>query len=152
MDTVASQCNEVVCLNGGSCFQSTTTGEYICTCIAGFTGDTCGNDIGACIPNPCRNNGFCSATGNGYRCACLNGYTGTNCDVPTSASCSPDPCQNGGKCLISSNGAEPTCSCPVGYSGTSCQIPPVGAHATNIKMSAWALLLGIITLLMGLYQ
>lgn len=43
LDTVASQCNEIVCLNGGSCFQSTTTGEYICTCMAGFTGDICGN-------------------------------------------------------------------------------------------------------------
>ena len=33
------ECEENKCLNGGSCTQNTD--GYICSCSAGFTGDTC---------------------------------------------------------------------------------------------------------------
>nr|XP_054751646.1 fibropellin-1-like [Lytechinus pictus] len=147
----SSQCSGFVCLNGGSCFQSTITGEFICTCVSGFTGDRCENDTRQCIPNPCRS-GLCSATINGYRCNCFNGFTGTNCDVPTSTSCSPNPCKNGGRCSISSNQLTPTCTCPFGYTGDVCEFVPAGGHATNIKSSSLVFLFCIISLLMGLYQ
>lgn len=34
-----------------------------------------------CMPNPCQNNGLCTASGTSYTCACLAGYTGQRCET-----------------------------------------------------------------------
>ena len=73
---------------------------YRCTCLEGWEGERCGDDVDECAPTPCRNGGECydSLTDFSwgkmgyrslvfglkeaqYRCACRAGWEGTNCDV-----------------------------------------------------------------------
>jgi Notch-like protein len=34
-----------------------------------------------CSPNPCQNNGVCTASGSSYVCTCLNGFSGQFCQI-----------------------------------------------------------------------
>ena len=38
----------------------TATGELLCICDAGFTGDDCSQNIDDCSPDPCGNGGSCT--------------------------------------------------------------------------------------------
>jgi hypothetical protein len=96
---------------------------YSCTCLEGFEGDNCEVGTDPCVPNPCQNDGVCSAMGDGYLCACPDGFTGSNCETMIDG-CSPNPCQNGGVCTDDIFGV--TCACVNGYTGSVCEVPPPG--------------------------
>ena len=65
------------CVNGGTCMD--LTNNYMCDCLAGFTGRNCTINIDDCTPNPCVNNGTCLNLVNDYPCDCVEGFTGRNC-------------------------------------------------------------------------
>lgn len=70
MTSCQDPCNDVECLNGGTCI------EGDCECAEGFTGPNCGTLIDPCADVECFNGGTCM-DGN---CECAEGYTGTNCE------------------------------------------------------------------------
>jgi hypothetical protein len=37
--------------------------------------------VDPCSPNPCQNNGICTATGTSFVCACLDGFSGQRCET-----------------------------------------------------------------------
>uniref|UniRef100_A0A4W5N7F8 von Willebrand factor D and EGF domains n=1 Tax=Hucho hucho TaxID=62062 RepID=A0A4W5N7F8_9TELE len=137
------------CLNGASCVTNINlppgSGEYLCVCPAGFTGDRCEEDIDDCKPNPCRLV-KCIDGPNSFFCICPPGMTGTVHDrnritthtvrkmprgVNTFAShgrfplnclwCFPAvcryPCGRNMKCSLPN-----TCTCIEGYTGYNCHI------------------------------
>jgi hypothetical protein len=80
--------------------------EFTCTCLPGYNGTLCDEDINECDPDPCQNGGTCSETTDGttaalgvYHCECPAGHSGTNCEIIE------DPCLsatcNDGECLSS---------------------------------------------------
>jgi hypothetical protein len=105
-------CDEVNCLNGGTCADGT------CVCPEGFTGVSCETAvvIDPCADVNCLNGGTC----NDGTCACPEGFTGTFCETATEPT---DPCEglncgsNGNCVVVEGNG---TCLCDPGYEGTFC--------------------------------
>ncbi|XP_072051694.1 uncharacterized protein [Amphiura filiformis] len=75
-----------------------------------------------CTPNPCSNNGQCSASGATFFCTCTSSWTGPTCTVPVSTPCNPNPCQNGGVCTNA--GITYFCTCTNGFTGQTCQTSP----------------------------
>ncbi|MEQ2272232.1 hypothetical protein XENORESO_017101 [Xenotaenia resolanae] len=67
------------CLNKASCITDVNfpigSGEYVCVCPDGFTGQRCEVDIDDCKPNPCRL-GHCIDGPNSFSCVCPPGMTG----------------------------------------------------------------------------
>ena len=75
---------------------------------------------GACISNPCLNNGLCTITPSGFICTCVNGYIGVRCekradDCPRDLSMD---CEKG-VCKLDLSG-HPRCICDDGYQGPAC--------------------------------
>jgi hypothetical protein len=71
------------CTEDAECHNDGTCAVNSCTCVGGYTGNTCQTPPDPCL-NPeinCGNNGSCEAG----RCICENGYTGNTCQTP------PDP-------------------------------------------------------------
>ncbi|MEQ2245991.1 hypothetical protein ILYODFUR_033741, partial [Ilyodon furcidens] len=66
------------CLNKASCITDVNfpigSGEYVCVCPDGFTGQRCEVDIDDCKPNPCRL-GHCIDGPNSFSCVCPPGMT-----------------------------------------------------------------------------
>eukprot|EP01051_Picozoa_sp_SAG22_P006388 SAG22_NODE_417_length_10770_cov_21.649049_6_plen_511_part_00 len=130
-----NECAKAPCLNGGSCFESSSAvgaalkeawfGMFACGCLAGFEGLRC-----QC--RSCGEHGACTAAG---ACQCSDGWQGPQCTRK------PDPCRfptpfdcNGrhGSCVPPPlgadgsypDGAEPTCRCLGGFSGARCLTAP----------------------------
>uniref|UniRef100_A0A8C7PLP9 von Willebrand factor D and EGF domains n=1 Tax=Oncorhynchus mykiss TaxID=8022 RepID=A0A8C7PLP9_ONCMY len=123
------------CLNGASCVTNINlppgSGEYLCVCPAGFTGDRCEEDIDDCKPNPCRLV-KCIDGPNSFSCLCPPGMAGTVHDrsritttmLPrgavlrehTRAVCRY-PCGRNMECSLPN-----TCTCKEGYTGYNCHI------------------------------
>ena len=97
---------ECGCANGGVC----TNGG--CSCVGGYTGDTCMTAPPAVCPT-CQHGGTCSDPATG--CVCIAGYTGTSCETAPAAVC--PTCQNGGTCSDPATG----CVCPETHMGTLCE-------------------------------
>ena len=57
----------------------TATGELLCICDAGFTGDDCSQNIDDCSPDPCGNGGSCTDGDNTFTCSCTAPWTGATC-------------------------------------------------------------------------
>ena len=97
---------------------------YICTCNAGFTGDTCGETIDDCSVNSCKNNGICVYADGSFKCICPPNFSGPDCSVSVSLKnpCNPNPCQNNGECIAQSNNTSFTCFCTVEYTGSLCEL------------------------------
>ncbi|XP_078495931.1 uncharacterized protein LOC144751892 [Ciona intestinalis] len=53
--------------------------NYTCSCVKGFVGKHCENDI--CSPSPCNNGGTCIKISNHYICSCTDGSIGSRCDI-----------------------------------------------------------------------
>ncbi|XP_031619262.1 myb-like protein I [Contarinia nasturtii] len=71
----SDNCGENAQCNGkGICFSNASMEGYECQCCSGFAGSHC-EEIDACFPSPCTNNGICvdlsqGHDGNSYQCLC----------------------------------------------------------------------------------
>ncbi|CRK88288.1 CLUMA_CG002067, isoform A [Clunio marinus] len=120
------------CSGKGVCFSNNSMDGYECECCVGFSGSHC-EEIDACTPSPCTNNGICvdlsqGHQGNSYQCLCPYGYTGKNCEFEADP-CNPSQCLHGGTCISNNtthfrlaNTTFPfRCECPISYTGPLCQ-------------------------------
>ncbi len=113
--TQTGPCNPNPCLNGGTCAD---IGDVaVCTCVGGYSGDTCEHPPEPCNPNPCFNGGTCLDVGGVADCTCIDGYSGDTCDVP------PEPCY-GVDCGEHGSCSDGICICTDEYTGDSCEHPP----------------------------
>ena len=94
----------------------TFSGNFSCTCAAGFEGHLCENDTDECASQPCFNGGTCQDQLNSFTCDCPVGFIGNQCEANI-VECLSNPCENGGTCVESVGLAGYTCSCPTGYQG-----------------------------------
>ena len=87
MDQATGKCMSDPCENGATCKDEESTGDYYCSCTAGFDGKNCETDTSKCrTSDPCENGATCEdveSTGD-YTCSCSAGFEGKNCDT-----CSP---------------------------------------------------------------
>ena len=91
------------CKNGGSCVK--VKKKKTCTCLAGFSGKRCEQDL--C---ECKNGGTCLIQGNSFKCLCRSSFTGDKCETKLQKPCADSNCLNNGKCFLE-NG-KPVCVCP----------------------------------------
>uniref|UniRef100_A0A4W6CPL1 von Willebrand factor D and EGF domains n=1 Tax=Lates calcarifer TaxID=8187 RepID=A0A4W6CPL1_LATCA len=106
------------CLNGAPCVTNVNlpvgSGEYLCVCLDGFTGERCEVDIDDCKPNPCRL-GRCIDGPNSFSCICPPGMTGRTCREDIDE-CVSQPCFPGASCN-NTLGSFICGVCPQGFSG-----------------------------------
>ena len=74
-------CDLLNCLNNGVCEPSATTlGEFVCRCMANYTGSRCELEIpDPCILVECLNGGRCVVDEGVARCGCPVPYGGDQC-------------------------------------------------------------------------
>jgi hypothetical protein len=85
------------CQNNGICYISSGLPHRNCSCVSGFTGESCELDFNECESSPC----MLGAT-------CVNGMDNYTCDCG---------CQNGATCITFFG----LCLCPSGFLGTYCE-------------------------------
>lgn len=73
-----SRCSRYLCLNGGTCDES--SGTPVCRCPAGYAPPLC-MPISGCSSSPCRNGGTCQPLGSGFRCRCPATHRGVICEA-----------------------------------------------------------------------
>ncbi len=137
-------CNTGSCSGHGLCQDD--TGQVVCTCNLGYTGDRCdtcasgynldnrGNctaEVNCSNSDPCGAHGECIDGDTGSYCNCEDGYTGSDCSecidgyhtdgdlcVADERCPQSDPCQPGGVC--DDTGGVMNCICGEGYTGVLC--------------------------------
>ncbi|XP_077990107.1 uncharacterized protein LOC144444533 isoform X2 [Glandiceps talaboti] len=83
VDASNSQCIEITgctdkpCQNDAKC--NPNGQSYTCTCLPGYDGTDCENDIDDCADDPCENGGTCIDEVNDFTCTCPSGREGKNC-------------------------------------------------------------------------
>lgn len=108
------------CHNGAKCTPSPNYLDFGCTCMSGYTGRLCNEDINECmLSSPCRNGATCRNIPGSYQCLCAKGYEGRDCTINTD-DCASYPCQNGGTCLDGIG--DYTCLCVDGFKGKHCEV------------------------------
>ena len=105
----AGAASALTCQNGGS---------PVCSCLAGYSGDSCETDVDDCAGDPCQNGGTCIDGVNAYTCTCATGFEGTNCEEALPV-CGDVLCYNGGFCA--SEDGEGACVCAPGFGGATCE-------------------------------
>ena len=89
-DAPANPCDSEPCGTTGFCDQVELIlpGDvgYECTCVTGWQGFLCDDDIDECLSVPCLNGGVCTGVeairGTGYSCDCAGtGWEGQHCDL-----------------------------------------------------------------------
>jgi uncharacterized membrane protein len=87
---------------------------------AGDGGGGTGGEDEPCDPNPCKNDGDCTASGTTFTCDCAPGYRGDTCGEDIDE-CDPNPCKNMEACenLV----ADFRCTCSSQMTGKICDIP-----------------------------
>ncbi|XP_050423737.1 protein crumbs isoform X2 [Adelges cooleyi] len=121
--TEVTICNSSPCQNGGSC-NLIGNNQYNCSCLPGYTGQTCQIDIDECLSKPCLNGGICNDLINGFRCDCTDNFMGTYCQLPFDTCAKiPGPCLNNGSCIHKTSSLKDyTCMCPLGFEGKNCEL------------------------------
>ena len=56
---------------------------YTCSCLEGWTGHNCDQDINECDSDKCQNGATCTNTPGNYTCQCSEYFTGRNCERQT---------------------------------------------------------------------
>ncbi|KAM7541372.1 hypothetical protein Aperf_G00000035920 [Anoplocephala perfoliata] len=127
---------EAVCLNGGSCVDSSDGNSYNCICHQPWSGPRCEViDTGEnCAGEKCSGHGVCvfSSTSNErFYCKCNAGWFGDSCSYPSHSPCYRASlklhtnlsmvCLNGGICIDNQNGVDFTCDCKFGWLGPRCE-------------------------------
>ena len=88
VECAAHPCDELNCLNGGTCAEVGASGAFVCVCPATFTGATCESTVmNACDVgmDSCSSASFCifDWTTGRFRCQCptsaLTPLSGENC-------------------------------------------------------------------------
>ncbi|XP_072179392.1 LOW QUALITY PROTEIN: uncharacterized protein [Diadema setosum] len=110
-------CSSNPCLNGGRC-RETPDGRIACTCLTGFQGELCEEDVNECGGRQCQNGGTCVDQVNGYICQCLPGFSGSFCQHNVD-DCFSQPCLHGATCLDDVDRF--SCQCSDGYTGEQCE-------------------------------
>ena len=72
------ECQSNPCQNSGTC--NDLIGGFNCTCVSGFNGTHCENNIDDCPSHRC-NNGTCVDGINEFTCVCNPGFNGTFCEI-----------------------------------------------------------------------
>jgi hypothetical protein len=75
------ECDPNPCENDGTCIVLSGGGTK-CDCAAGYTGETCKDEIDECDPNPCVNNAPCTDKLADFSCTCPREVTGKFCELP----------------------------------------------------------------------
>ncbi|XP_022803614.1 uncharacterized protein LOC111340956 [Stylophora pistillata] len=110
-----NECESDPCRNNSTC--TDLIGDYLCSCISGYTGKQCQTNMDECRDQPCFNNGTCHDLINNYTCTCARGFRGLNCEYDINE-CDSSPCANNASCQNLPGGYK--CHCEPGYTGTLC--------------------------------
>lgn len=71
------------CHNSGTC-TDIQPNEYMCACVPGYTGNTCGSLVNNCNGINCHNGTCINIFPLDYTCNCYSGYTGDHCEFSKS--------------------------------------------------------------------
>ncbi|PIK55548.1 hypothetical protein BSL78_07553 [Apostichopus japonicus] len=105
------------CKNGGVCGED--GGIRYCSCLVGFSGSLCEENIDDCIGSArCENGGECIDLVNDYFCECREGFSGDHCEMDGD-DCVDEPCYNHATCVDGL--ASFACLCPPAFSGELCE-------------------------------
>ncbi|XP_071789742.1 protein lin-12-like [Asterias amurensis] len=136
-----SQCANVTCMNGGTCYHnSTTIDDTYCVCDDQHYGPFCENVV-TCKGVVCHNGGTCNEYQGETVCLCSIGWRGRHCNI----SKDNDPCGeqdrqaclNGGLCVTDSE-EKVFCTCNEGFVGAKCE----NEEMKNAKCANWNCLNG----------
>jgi Notch-like protein len=129
-----SVCDYEPCENGGECeVDESEPGEYKCTCVDGWEGETCTvaptngcdqqDETNTCLPyGHCITGSDPDSNPPFTHCVCSYGYSGEFCkDAPKA--CESVDCQNGGSCIGFATEAQEAwaCLCQEPWVGQNCQ-------------------------------
>ena len=107
--------------NSGTC--NNLPGSFNCSCIEGWTGKDCSEDVNECSVsgiNICKNNGTCNNLPGSFNCSCIEGWSGRDCsvDVDECSVAGINICKNSGTC--NNLPGSFNCSCMEGWTGRDC--------------------------------
>ena len=84
-------CDSSPCANGGNC-TSMEPFNFICQCVAGYTGRSCEVNIDDYVSAICPNNRICEDGVNTFECICLPGFEDLDNDCLPLQTGSPNRC------------------------------------------------------------
>ena len=91
--------------------------SFNCSCLEGYEGEICGEDIDECASSPCQNGASCHDHIAYFSCTCVDGYSGYTCsEVINPCDDSEDDCSDDADCSHSGPGVH-NCTCHNGFEG-----------------------------------
>jgi hypothetical protein len=116
---------------------------YFCTCVKGWEGDNCADDVDECHSIPCLNGGACLGIGvqiDSYACNCTAGLAGENCAEDVDE-CASEPCINGADCVDSRVNPDEVpkdsyrCTCRAGFANGFCAYDFISEYAAECSVT-----------------